>query len=102
MERVTIGKLRNSLSAYLRKVKAGETVIVCDRDTPVARLAPVGPADTVETKDERVARLVVEGKLIPPKNPIGHEKLMEMLRRPPPKSRKSIVQTLIEEREEGR
>jgi len=104
MERVTIGKLRNQLSAYLRKVRAGETVVVCDRNTPVARLEPVTRRVDSETSEERVARLVAEGKLIPPKAPIPHAKLMEILRQDPPisKSGKSLLDALLEERAEGR
>ncbi len=104
MERVTIGKLKNQLSAYLRKVKAGETVIVCDRDTPIARLEPIGTAKSSETSEERFARMIAEGKLIPPKNPMPHDKLMEILRQEPPASRtgKSLLEALLEERAEGR
>jgi len=94
MERVTIGKLKNQLSAYLRKVKAGETVIVCDRDTPVARLEPIS-----ETDDEAaLARLATKGVLRLPAEPWRPDRLSC----DPPVSQTSIVQTLLEEREEGR
>jgi len=94
MERVTIGKLRNQFSAYLRKVRAGETVIVCDRDTPVARLTPIS-----ETDDEQaLAQLAAKGVLRPPAEPWRPDRLAC----DPPESQKSIVQTLLEEREEGR
>ena len=36
--KATISDLRNRLSDYLRKVRAGETVLVLDRDRPIARI----------------------------------------------------------------
>ena len=39
--RATISEVRNGLSAYLRRVKRGESVIIVDRSTPVARLVPI-------------------------------------------------------------
>jgi len=94
MERVTIGKLRNQLSAYLRRVKAGETVIVCDRNTPVARLEPVNQTDS----DQVLAELAAKGIVRAPAEPWRPD----LLSCDPPASRTSIVQTLLDEREEGR
>lgn len=37
---VKVAELKARLSAYLRDARAGRTVVVCDRDTPVARLVP--------------------------------------------------------------
>ena len=42
--RATISEVRNSLSAYLRRVKRGESVTIVDRSTPVARLVPIQAA----------------------------------------------------------
>ena len=39
--RATISEVRNGLSAYLRRVKRGESVTIVDRSTPVARLVPI-------------------------------------------------------------
>jgi prevent-host-death family protein len=41
---VKVAELKARLSAYLRAARAGRTVVVCDRDTPVARLVPYTPA----------------------------------------------------------
>ncbi len=43
MSAVTVGirELKSHLSAYLRRIKAGETVVITDRGTPVGRLMPV-------------------------------------------------------------
>ena len=37
---VRVAELKARLSEFLRIVRAGHTVTVCDRDTPVARLIP--------------------------------------------------------------
>ena len=49
MRSTTVSQLKMSLSAYLRRVKAGEEVVVTDRGRPIARLLPpTGPAATPE------------------------------------------------------
>ena len=62
MIRATISEVKNGLSAYLRRVKAGEAVLVMERKTPVARIVPVGHEtegimDAVD-RDAKLARLV--------------------------------------------
>ena len=48
MKRARISELKNSLSSYLREVKSGESILVLDRNTPVARLVPIESAPKVE------------------------------------------------------
>jgi prevent-host-death family protein len=45
MERASISQLKNSLSAYLDKVRSGVTVLVLDRNRPIARIERAGGAD---------------------------------------------------------
>ena len=46
--KVKTGTLRNNLSRYLKRVRqTGETIIVLDRNTPVAELRPI-EENTVE------------------------------------------------------
>ena len=40
MKQVMVSELKAKLSAYLAAVRKGETVVVCDRKTPIARLIP--------------------------------------------------------------
>jgi len=48
MKRATISELKAKLSAYLRNVRNGETVLVMDRTTPIAKLTPIEqPEDEV-------------------------------------------------------
>jgi prevent-host-death family protein len=41
MRQVRIAELKSHLSEYLRAVRAGETISVLDRDTPVAEIVPI-------------------------------------------------------------
>ena len=41
MEAVKIAEFKSKLSAYLRRVRKGQSLLVTDRDTPVARVIPV-------------------------------------------------------------
>ena len=67
MIRATISEVKNSLSAYLRRVKSGESVLVIERRTPVARIVPVGhdagsvqEMDAVD-RDAKLTRLMQAG-----------------------------------------
>jgi prevent-host-death family protein len=97
MEQVNISTLKDKLSAYIRKVRAGETVLVMDRDQPVAQLMPVSRQ---ETDDERVARLIAQGVIRPAKGPPLD--MDEFLRRRPVVRGAGVLEALLEERREGR
>jgi prevent-host-death family protein len=48
MKRAKVSELKAKLSAYLRNVRNGETVLVMDRTTPIAKLTPIEhPEDDV-------------------------------------------------------
>jgi antitoxin (DNA-binding transcriptional repressor) of toxin-antitoxin stability system len=47
MKKSTISYLKAHLSAELKAVQEGETVLVMDRSHPVARLAPLEPAQDI-------------------------------------------------------
>ena len=50
MTRAKVSELKARLSAYLAAVRAGGEVLVCDRETPIARIVPVDTsADDVST-----------------------------------------------------
>lgn len=96
MIRVSISRLKDQLSAYLKKVEAGQTVVVTDRDRPVARLEPIGPGDSVS---ERVAELARQGLVSMAKAPpISIE---EIRRRRPVVPGARLLEALLEERESG-
>lgn len=91
MEKATISQLKNRLSAYLRIVKAGGSVLVFDRDEPVARIERVkaGSADVNWLTRIEKEGLVHRGSGAVP---------LELFRRPLPKPGKSALEALIEER----
>lgn len=95
MEKATISELKNRLSAYLRKVRAGGSILILDRDVPVAKLERVAPT---EGRDDRLIRLERAGLVRRPKSPLS----VKALRAAVPKSRKGVTQALLEERREGR
>ena len=41
MIHATVSEVKNGLSAFLRRVQTGESVLVLDRKTPVACIVPV-------------------------------------------------------------
>ncbi len=97
MEQVNISKLKDQLSAYLKKVQAGETVLVMDRNTPIAHISPVHQA---EDEADRIARLEAAGILLPPKGPPLTLEELKRLRVVAPGAR--VLEALLEERREGR
>jgi len=95
MEKATISELKNRLSAYLVKVKAGASVLILDRDKPIARLERVDPA---RQGDDRLTRLERAGIIRRGSGTVSSK----LLRRALPKPKRSLVQALLDEREEGR
>jgi prevent-host-death family protein len=95
MEKATISELKNSLSAYLKKVRAGQSVLILDRDQPVARLERI---ESTEGDDDSIARLERAGLVRRGRAPLP----LKLLREQSPTPRRSVAQALIEERREGR
>src|SRR5437868_2848657 len=79
MEKATISKLKDNLSAYLRKVRAGHAVVIYDRDVPVARLERI---ESVGRGAHRLALLRAQGVTRPPTRPMSAEKLRASLAKP--------------------
>lgn len=57
---VGIAELRQNLSLYLRRVEAGERLLVTDRNRPVAELGPA------PSSGEALDRLIAEGRVARP------------------------------------
>jgi prevent-host-death family protein len=95
MERATISQLKNQLSAYLKRVRAGDSILILDRDEPIARIERVAPEDGPK---DRLSRLERSGLLRRSTARVS----VEELRAPVPRPERSIVEALIEERREGR
>ena len=95
MEKATISQLKNQLSAYLKKVKGGHSILILDRDQPVARLERV---EREQHPDDRLARLERAGLIRRATQAIP----IKALKAPAPRAKRSVLQALIEERREGR
>ena len=95
MEKATISEIRNKFSAYLKKVREGEVIIIFDRNKPVARLEGMSSCAEV---DQRLARLESTGLISRATEEIPFALLKSM----PPKSDESVLDALLEERRESR
>jgi prevent-host-death family protein len=95
MERATISQLKNRLSAYLKKVRAGHSILILDRDEPIARIERVAPE---ERPGDRLTRLERSGLLLRSTATLS----VEELRAPVPRPQRSVVEALMEERRDGR
>ncbi len=102
MKKAKIAELRNSLSRYLDHVRAGGSVLVYDRDTPIAEIVPLTRSKTRSKKDrveERLARLERKGSLWR-----GSGDLAAWLKSHKPieiPGGAGVLQALLEERESG-
>jgi prevent-host-death family protein len=97
MRTVNIAELKNRLSTYITYAKAGETVIIRDRNTPVAQLVPIPPSDDDITEEER--SLVADGIMTMPRQRLDLEKFFAM-----PEATvagNAGIQAILDERDEG-
>jgi prevent-host-death family protein len=96
MRSVNIAELKNRLSTYITYAKAGETIVVRDRNTPVAQLVPL-PVDDGLTDEER--SLVADGILVVGRRP---RNLAALDKLPWPEVEGNAgSQAVLDEREEG-
>jgi antitoxin (DNA-binding transcriptional repressor) of toxin-antitoxin stability system len=64
MSKVGIADLKANLSKHLRRVRAGRTVTVFDRDVPIAQIIPLAPDVVLEVR--RAIRRPGDLRLPPP------------------------------------
>jgi prevent-host-death family protein len=96
MKTVNIAELKNQLSKYITYARAGETIIIRDRNTPVAQLAPLAVDDSL-SEEER--QLVADGIMRPRIRPFDLAKLRSMPRAI--LAGNAAVQAIIDDRNEG-
>lgn len=60
LKSVNIAELKNRLSVYLNEVRAGQEVLVRDRNTPIARIVPIAHG---EDQDGELHALAAQGKV---------------------------------------
>ena len=97
MEKATVSKLKDNLSAYLRKVRAGHSVVIYDRNVPIARLERI---ESAGAGSDRLALLRAQGAVRPPARPLAAKQLRALLKPLPRKSR--LAEALRDERMQGR
>lgn len=66
MRSVNIADLKNRLSTYLDKVRAGEEILVRDRNRPIAKIVPL----SLDDLDEEERELVAAGQFRPAERPL--------------------------------
>jgi prevent-host-death family protein len=95
---VKVSELKNRLSHYLREVRRGRALLVCDRNQVIARIEPAGGATAIASNDEHwLAELERRGSIrraarVLPRGWVARR----------PKVRANVVGTLLAEREDGR
>ena len=97
MRKASISEAKNKLSALLDRVRAGETILILDRGTPVATLAPAHDVPD----DARLARLERAGII---RRRSGQPVPVDALAPPeaPAGGYAGLVEAILEERREGR
>lgn len=95
MRSVNVAELKNQLSKFLRFAKAGEEIIIRDRNLPVAKLVPF----SAEKASEEELLLVAAGKMRMPQTPLNVDELLKIRTGKVPGN--EAVQVLLEDRAEG-
>jgi prevent-host-death family protein len=104
MRSVNIAELKNRLSAYITYAKAGETIVIRDRNTPVAQLIPLAPSsqpmpDVADDITEEERELVAAGLMRLGRRPRDLSRLWNM-----PEAKvagNAGTQAIIDDRNEG-
>jgi prevent-host-death family protein len=98
MTSASISDAKNRLSALIDRVRQGETVIITDRDQPVAQLAPL--SCTPFGEHARLTELERAGLIKRPKSLLTKAALRKLPPMPP--ARADVLGALLAERDDGR
>ena len=93
MRTVNIAELKARLSSHLQHVRAGEEVLVCDRNKPVARIIPC----RTDARSEHERQLIASGGMTPPL-----KKKRRSWPKPPGNISDEVMARVWEEEREGR
>ena len=101
VKKTNISTLKRDLSQYIDYVRKGGIVRVFDRQTPVADIVPMARRSKAsdETIEAMIERLERQGSVI--RRGTGRID-PSVLRHRPLKTRRSVVEAILEERREGR
>ena len=83
MSTAKVSELKAKLSAYLTEVRGGGTVVVYDRNTPIARLVPFDSEndDLLILEESASPSELRKFKGVRPKKPVDVDKLLSELRK---------------------
>jgi len=85
-------ELKTHLGAYLRRVKAGATILVTERGQPIAELRPLATGASLEERLYRLAALGIVNREVREPSPLEEF--------PPISAAQPVSQALIEDRED--
>jgi prevent-host-death family protein len=95
VETAAVSELKAKLSDYLKRVRAGEEVIVTERGKAIARVVPFTRSGPTPAEYDEMVRA---GIIRPAKNPLGPE-FLDAPRAQDPEG--WALKALLEEREQG-
>lgn len=94
MTRASVSTIKNSLSSYLEKVKAGQSVMITDHNKPVAILEPVDSSGW----PEEIRLCLAQGEAKAPRAKLD----LAAFRRMPAGQGPSLTEAILEERRHAR
>lgn len=98
MKKASISTAKNRFSALIDLVRKGETVIITDRDQPVAQLTPLPPSSV--SASSMLAALERAG-IVKRAQTVAGKRLLDRLP-PMPRSEADLLGALLADRDEGR
>lgn len=99
MRRASISEAKNRLSADLELVRRGETILITDRNVPVAQIVPLAPGAGA-TDDERLRDLERRGVIRRARVRPGAGLLKRLP--PAPRTEADLLTALLADRDEAR
>jgi prevent-host-death family protein len=99
MKKASISETKNHLSRLLEEVRNGTTILILDRNRPVARLEPIELDQQAAT--DAVAALVRDGLAAAPRRRLDAQSFLARSKTRLPVG-SSAVRALLSEREQGR
>lgn len=98
MQNAPISKLKAKLSEYLRKVEAGEEVVILSHGRPVAKIVPLKRTEDM-THEEWVQHLIRTGRIRPQKKKLPPDFWVRPRFKDP---ERLLLKAVLDERKEGR
>ena len=99
MKSVLLSQLKNRLSYFVDKVKNGEVIIILDRNIPVAQITPI-PVNKTIADTGALMRLERAGLVTRAIRSLSAREIKNLAMKPT--KRVSVLQALLEERENER